>query len=187
MIVSKTIDGGSIPSVLAMNKYLINSQNNIMLIKYCVDNVGLYKNQIFSYNENQVICEIPDDFLHFWRYVQSGQYQMFLIDNSECDKEAIHNVYKAVFMSSPKTNKDSYYYSVVVGLHGLYVECANKPFNVTYIAPKIGYNEWRDKLGRKWYEQTKIFNYAPYKVNHWYCDIYDYYDMIKPDWSKILW
>ncbi len=172
-----------------MNKYLINSQNEILLIKYCVDNVGLHKNQIFAYNESQVICDVPDDFIWFWRYVQSGSYQQFLIDNPHCDKEAIHNVYRVLFMSSPKSDsyKTNYYPCAIVGLHGLYIEYADKPSGLTYIAPKIGYNEWRSNTGTKWYEQVKTVNYAPYKANHWYCDIYDYYGMAKPDWSRILW
>lgn len=172
-----------------MYKYLIRQNNKIYLVKYCVDNTGLWHNKIFNFNPNEVICEIPDDFIHFWRYVKSGQYQMFLIDNPECDKEDIHEIYRMVFMTTPKSDsyKVNYYPCAIVGLHGLYIEYANKPFGLTYIAPKIGYNEWRDESGIKWYEQTKTVNYAPYKVNHWYCDVYDYYGMEKPDWSKILW
>jgi len=146
----------------------------------------------------------------FWNYVRQGQYQSFFSKLEQlldpCYIENIHLRIREDYLRIAKTAFPEMANAVIaenntvirrhglsdilernarvtVGDHGIYIEFHEDEIpkkNLTFIAKRAQYDEYRDASNVKYYFQTASVNYASYLPGKWYIDIYDFYKKNKP-------
>jgi hypothetical protein len=145
----------------------------------------------------------------FWQHVLSGYYQQFvkkLEKNKELDINDINKQIRQIYIEELEYDfKDIFgtvllskdnstlilqydnilkeklplYTRVMVGNHGIYIEFENPKNNGTFIRDHLQYKEYSHR-NVKLYKQTREVNYADYKVDMWYVDLYEFFNKKKP-------
>lgn len=154
-------------------------------------------------------------FCLFWKYVKKGSYQKFIIDlkpkKSDDEIDEINLLIRNAYVGFARKSfpglgdmkidsggntisvendillkeMEPSFNRLMVGNHGIYVEFNEPTFDCEFIKKRLQYNEY-SRNGFKIYHQFKTVNYADYKIDKWYVDLYNFFGLDVPDYLELL-